>query len=166
MNSPYANVTPAIVNAIQLLAGVLGIIAVQKVTRFGLLVSSSCTLAVLNIFIAVTDFFDLPKYCLITMTAFMMPNGVGLSSVAWSYPSELVPASQGKYSSFVNWTCATMVAMIPPYVIQATPDSSAYPIFFFFAFYLVIAFVINLIVLPRIDRPLGEYENTLMLGKG
>ena len=156
MGSPYSNVTPAIVNTIQLIAGLMGIIAVQKVSRFGLLVSSSCTLAVLNIFIAVTDMLDLPLYCLITMTAFMMPNGVGLSSVAWSYPSELVPASQGKYSSFVNWMCATMVAMIPPYLIQVS-GGSAYPIFFFFALYLMVAFVINLSVLPRADRPIGEY---------
>lgn len=155
MKSPYANVTPAIINTIQLLAGLLGILTVQKVSRFRLLVASSCVLAVLNVFIAVTDLYDLPLNCLITMTAFMMPNGVGLSSVAWSYPSELVPPSQGKYSSLLNWTCSTMVAMIPPYVVQATPDQSAYPVFFFFAGYLVLAFFINLMVLPRVDRPIG-----------
>lgn len=122
MQSPYANVTPAIVNSIQLLAGVLGIIAVQKVSRFDLIMTACCLLAVLNLFIAITDYYDMPINCLITMTAFMMPNGVGLSSVAWSYPSELVPASQGKYSSFVNWTCSTMVAMIPPYIVQQMQD--------------------------------------------
>lgn len=84
--------------------------------------TACCLLAVLNLFIAITDYYDMPINCLITMTAFMMPNGVGLSSVAWSYPSELVPASQGKYSSFVNWTCSTMVAMIPPYIVQQMSD--------------------------------------------
>lgn len=122
MKSPYANVTPAIVNTIQLVAGLLGIIAVQKVSRFRLLVGSSCVLALLNMLIGITDYYNLPVSCLIAMAAFMMPNGVGLSSVAWSYPSELVPASQGKYSSFVNWMCSTMVAMIPPYIVQITPN--------------------------------------------
>jgi MFS transporter, SP family, arabinose:H+ symporter len=163
MDSPYANITPAVVNSIQLLAGLLGIIAVQKVSRFSLLVTSCCVLAILNVFIGITDLYDLPLECLITMTAFMMPCGVGLSSVAWSYPSELVPASQGKYSSFVNWTCSTMVAVIPPYVVAATSVRNAYPVFFFFAFYLVIAFGINLSVLPRVDRPIGENERTFLI---
>lgn len=156
MDSPYANVTPAIVNAIQLLAGVVGIFAVQKVSRFTLLITSCSILAFLNVFIGLTDFYDMPIYCLITMSIFMIPNGIGLSSVAWSYPSELVPASQGKYSSFLNWTCSTMVAMIPPYVVKANEDGSAYMVFFFFAFYLVVAFVVNMSLLPKIDRPIGE----------
>ena len=87
MDSPYANVTPAIVNFIQLIAGVLGMYAVQRVSRFKLIVTSCGVLAILNVFIAITDVYDLGIECLITMAAFMMPNGVGLSSVAWSYPS-------------------------------------------------------------------------------
>lgn len=58
MDSPYANVTPAIVNCIQLLAGLIGILAVTRVSRFQLILSSCCILAVLNVFIAVTDLFD------------------------------------------------------------------------------------------------------------
>ena len=105
-----------------------------------------------NIFIGLMDYYELSVQCLIAMTVFMLPNGICLSSVAWSYPSELVPASQGKYSSLLNWTCSTVVAMIPPYVVAATPSDSAYPIFFFFAFYLLLALIFNLRTLPRTDR--------------
>ena len=86
------------------------------------------------------------------MTIFMFPNGIGLSSVAWCYPSELVPPSQGKYSSLLNWTCSTMVAMIPPYIVAATPRESAYPIFFFFCLYLLFALIVILKILPRTDK--------------
>lgn len=119
MDSPYANVTPAIVNGIQLISGIVGIFAVQHVSRYKLLISSCCILTFLNVFIGLTDLYNMPVECLITMSIFMIPNGIGLSSVAWSYPSELVPASQGKYSSFLNWTCSTLVAMIPPYITRA-----------------------------------------------
>jgi MFS family permease len=162
MDSPYANVTPAIVNSIQLLAGLVGIVVVQKVSRSKLLVSSCCLLALLNVGIGLTDLYDMPIYCLLAMTLFMIPNGIGLSSVAWSYPSELVPASQGKYSSFLNWTCSTMVAMVPPYIVKSTPNEGAYPVFLFFAFYLIVAFLINLSLLSKISRPKDESEHTLL----
>lgn len=56
LKSPYADVTPAIVNTTQLIAGLLGIIAVQKVSRFRLIMGSSCVLALLNMLIAITDY--------------------------------------------------------------------------------------------------------------
>ena len=111
-----------------------------------------CLVFFFNIIIAITDYFELPVQCIAAMAAFMLPNGICLSSVAWCYPSELVPPSQGKYSSLLNWTCSTFVAMVPPYIVALTPDDSAYPIFFFFALYLIIAFVINLRILPRTNR--------------
>ena len=57
LDSPYANIAPAIVNGIQLIAGLMGLIAVQKVARFDLLVFCSCLSAVLNVLIAVTDYY-------------------------------------------------------------------------------------------------------------
>ena len=152
LDSPYADMSPAIINGIQLAAGIIGIYTVQRFARFHLLMTGCCLLLVLNICIAVTDYYELPVECLISMTLFMLPNGICLSSVAWCYPSELVAPSQGKYSSFLNWVCSTMVAMIPPYIVAATPRESAYPIFFFFTGYLLVAIVINLRILPRTNR--------------
>ena len=86
------------------------------------------------------------------MTAFMLPNGICLSSVAWCYPSELVPASQGKYSSLVNWTCSTIVAMVPPYIVAITPRDSAFYIFLFFTVYLIFAIIVNFRILPKTNR--------------
>jgi len=149
LESPFANVTPVIVNGIQLIASLLGIIFVQKVDRFNLLLTSSFLLAILSTFIAVTDFLSLPVLCLITMAAFMLPNGAGLSSVAWSYPSELAQPSQGKYASLVNWTASTIVAMVPPFVTRSIPDNNAYPIFFFFSLYLFLSVAVTLKYVPQ-----------------
>ena len=100
------------------------------------------------------------------MTGFMLPNGICLSSVAWCYPSELVPASQGKYSSLLNWTCSTIVAMVPPYIVAVTPRDSAYPIFFFFTGYLLLAIYINYRILPKTNR-FGKtaYTNASLVDK-
>jgi MFS family permease len=152
LESPFANVSPAIINGIQLLAGIMGIYTVQRYGRFELMTAGIVLLAILNVVIGVTDMYEMPVECLIAMTVFMLPNGVGLSSVAWSYPSELVPPSQGKYSSLLNWACSALVAIVPPYVVGLVSNKSAYSIFFFFAFYLVIAFFVNLRYVPRTDR--------------
>ena len=57
LDSPYADMSPAIINGIQLIAGVIGIITVQKFARFHLITIGCCCLAVLNVFIAITDYF-------------------------------------------------------------------------------------------------------------
>jgi hypothetical protein len=68
----------------------------------------------------------------------MIPCGGGVNSIVYSFPSELVAASQGKYSSAVSWMASAMVSLIPPFVVSATPDNLAYPMFFFFALYLAV----------------------------
>lgn len=60
MNSPYANITPAIVNGIQLISGIFGIFAVQHVSRYKLLIVSCSILAFLNVFIGITDLYNMP----------------------------------------------------------------------------------------------------------
>lgn len=87
LESSYADITPVIVNGIQMIASLIGIITVQKVDRFKLILSSTFLLAILSALIGLTDYFNLPILCIITMAAFMIPNGAGLSSVAWCYPS-------------------------------------------------------------------------------
>jgi hypothetical protein len=146
----YADVTPVIVNGIQMVASLLGIVCVQRVDRFTLILSSSCLLAVLSALIGVTDYLGLPILCIVTMAAFMMPSGAGLSSVAWSYPSELAQPSQGKYASLVNWTAATIVSMVPPFITRTIQDNNAYPIFFFFSLYLLISVGLTIRYLPKV----------------
>ena len=115
----YADITPVLVNGIQMIASLIGIVCVQKVDRFRLILSSSIVMAVLNALIGATDYLGFPILCIITMAAFMIPSGAGLSSVAWCYPSELAEPSQGKYASLVNWIAATIVTMVPPFITRS-----------------------------------------------
>ena len=57
LESPYADMSPAIINGIQLVAGIIGIITVQKFARFHLITIGCCLLVVFNTLIAVTDYF-------------------------------------------------------------------------------------------------------------
>ena len=57
LESPYADMSPAIINGIQLVAGVIGIYTVQKFARYHLIMLGCCSLTLFNIFIAITDYF-------------------------------------------------------------------------------------------------------------
>lgn len=160
LGSTLADIAPVVINGIQLISGIIGIFTVQYVDRYRLLLSSTLLLAILNFFIGITDVLEMPLYCLITMTAFMVPNGAGMSSVAWSYPSELVPASQGKYGSFVNWTGSTIVAMVPPFIVRSMKDNSAYPVFFFFSVFLFLSAAVIIKLMPKIDPSIQHSKLT------
>lgn len=57
LESPYADMSPAIINGIQLVAGIIGIYTVQRFARFHLLMTGCCLLVVFNVCIAVTDYY-------------------------------------------------------------------------------------------------------------
>jgi len=82
------------------------------------------------------------------MALFMIPCGGGLNAIVYTYPSELVAANLGKYTSAMSWVASALVTIVPPYVVAAMPGNLAYPMFFFFAFYLAIVSFINLRLLP------------------
>lgn len=92
----------------------------------------------------------------------MIPCGAGLSTVVYSYPSELVVAQQGKYTGAVSWLANAIVNIVPPYIVEVMPDKLAYPMFFFFAFYLGIVTVINFKLLPLAEniKKKTEYKPT------
>lgn len=146
LGSSLADQSPVIINSIQLVAGVVGIFLVGRCHRRSMLIVSTCLLCGLNVMIGVADLMEKPTFLLVSMTLFMVPCGAGLTSIVWSYPSELVNTQQGKYASLVSWTGSALVTILPPYIIREMPGNNAYPIFFFFAFYLLIAEILNLTV--------------------
>jgi hypothetical protein len=110
---------------------------------------STIVLAVLTFAIGTADLLENSIFLLTTMSIFMVPCGAGLTSVIWSYPSELVGPAHGKYSSLLSWTGAALVTTIPPYVVKTVPGNNAFPIFYFFAVYLCLASLINFYLLER-----------------
>jgi len=100
------------------------------------------------------------------MTIFMIPCGASLTSVAWSYPNELIQTSKSKFPSLISWAGSTLVTTIPPYIVAVVPGNNAYPIFFFFTGYLVLAAVFNYFMLVEIThykKNVMEMSNREML---
>lgn len=116
-----------------------------------MIVYSTLSLAVVTLVIGIVDLLQLPIPTLVSMTIFMFPCGAFFNSVLWSYPSELASAARGKYASMMNWIGTALVTLIPPYILKAMPNRSAYPIFFFFSAYLVFGAVLNRYVLISVE---------------
>jgi MFS family permease len=146
-----ADETPVIVNSVQLASGIIGIFLVSRLPRRRMIVYSTLSLAVINLAIGIVDIFQLAVPTLVSMTIFMVPCGALFNSVLWSYPSELATAARGKYASMMNWVGTAVVSMVPPYILKAMPNRSAYPIFFFFSAYLVFGAVVNRYVLISVE---------------
>jgi len=85
------------------------------------------------------------------MYIFMVPCGAALNSIVYAFPSELVAPNQGKYTSAVSWMASATVSIVPPFVVSASPQNLAYPMFFFFALYLGVVSFINLKLLPQAE---------------
>ena len=135
----------------QLFAGLIGIGLVTRLKRRFMVIFSNIALACLTLAIAVADLYGNSALCLAFMTLFMIPCGACLTSVIWSYPSELASKERGKYSSFLSWTGAAVMTLVPPYILKAMPNNAAYPIFFFFSLYLCISFIVNYLVLIEVE---------------
>lgn len=87
--SPLADDSPVIINGVQLFAGLIGIGLVTRLKRRFMVIFSNIALAFLTLAIAVSDLYGNSALCLAFMTLFMIPCGACLTSVIWSYPSEL-----------------------------------------------------------------------------
>ncbi len=151
LGSSLANETPLIVNSVQLASAMAGVFLANRLHKRRTIVYSTLSLAVINIIIAVVDIYRLALPSLIFMALFMVPCGAFFNSILWSYPSELASAAKGKYSSFLNWLGAAIVSLVPPYILNAMPNRAAYPIFFFFAAYLIFGAVVNRYVLMDVE---------------
>jgi hypothetical protein len=44
--------------------------------------------------------------------------------------------------NITGWVCLTIVTMIPPLVVGAMPDNNAYPLFIFFGYYGIAAYIL------------------------
>lgn len=89
LKSPLADDSPVIINGVQLFAGIIGVGLVTRLKRRFMVIFSNIALALLTLAIAVSDLYGNSALCLAFMTLFMIPCGACLTSVIWSYPSEL-----------------------------------------------------------------------------
>ena len=145
--SAYA---PFIINGVQFISGLAGIYLIRKFKRKYMLIYSTFFMCVFNLLTGCADIEDEAELVLISMTLFMIPCGAGFQPITWYYGNELVGPDRGRICTFINWFASALVIFIPPYVTAATPDNKAYPIFFFFAAYLVFSFYTYSFVLQEV----------------
>ena len=73
-----------------------------------------------------------------------------MTSVAWTYPAELATPGLEKYAAVVSMGGTATISIVPPMILLAMGDDyAAYPIFFFFALYLLVAAILNPYFIPR-----------------
>jgi hypothetical protein len=141
--------TPLFINTVQMVANLIGILLVHKYSRSLLLIWSSWLCGIINIIIGIANILQLSFLCFFMMIIFMIPCGGGLNPVAYSIPPEIVFSGSGRYSTVVSWSAIALITIIPPFVSDAIPNGLAYPMFFFFAFYMGVSIFINLfLILP------------------
>lgn len=74
------------------------------------------------------------------MCLYMAVYGCAFVSPVWSYPSEIVPASQFLLPNIVHWIALAISTLIPPLVTAALPHNNSYPVFLFFGAYSIFGF--------------------------
>lgn len=134
---------------LQMVGGLVGILLVNCIPRFYLITFSTFVALLMNIVLAVGSILEEPVMSFSTICVFMFLEGSSLTSVAWSYPSELCTPSIERYASFTSMAGTTLVTILPPFIVANVEEHEGYPIFFFFAVYLILACILNYNLLPR-----------------
>lgn len=136
-------------NTLQVLGGLVGIAMVTTFSRYYMVTIATIVALFCNVLLGVGSILEWSLPSLLIICAFMFIEGSMLTSVAWFYPVEICSPRMVKYSSLMSMAGTTVVTVVPPFVVAAIPGHEAYPIFFFFAAYLLIAAVLNVNILPR-----------------
>lgn len=68
--------------------------------------------------------------------------GSCILTVCYSYPSEVMAPHMAVYPNILNWIALTLVTSVPPIIVGIMPDNNAYPLFFFFGGYSIIASIV------------------------
>jgi hypothetical protein len=76
------------------------------------------------------------------MSINMALYGSCILTVCYSYPSEVMAPHMAVYPNILNWIALTLVTSVPPIIVGIMPDNNAYPLFFFFGGYSIIASIV------------------------
>lgn len=89
--------------------------------------------------IAMMNYVILPSEMI--MCIYMAVYGASFISPIWSYPSEVIPASQALVPNVVHWLALAISTLVPPVITGIMPGNNAYPVFLFFGVYGIIGFI-------------------------
>jgi MFS family permease len=120
----------------------IGLIWVQKyLGKRPLFLISITLMSILNIALVLAMIFEKVLPSLMIMCIFMVVYGGSFISPIWSYPSEIIPASQALLPNIMHWLALAISTLIPPAITGIMPNSNPYPVFIFFGIYGFISMI-------------------------
>lgn len=124
-----------IINSIQLVATAISTFWLgNKFGRRPLYLSSGIIFALSSFLVTIGYLVKVNALIVIFMVVYMIFFGLLFAPVSWSYPSEIVPASQSAIAVVFTWVALAFTTIIPPIIMQEM-NQDAYPIFLFFGIY-------------------------------
>ena len=99
-------------------------------------------MGVFSLAIAITLIEQVEVAILLFMSIYMALYGANILTVCYSYPSEVMAPQMAVYPNIFNWIALTIVTSVPPVIVGIMPDNNAYPLFFFFGGYGIIATIV------------------------
>lgn len=130
------------INLVQFLFVIVGLIWVKN--HFGkrtLFLFSIPVLSALNLALSTSMYFEEVFSAKVIMCLYMAIYGGAFISPIWSYPSEIIPASEAVIPNVAHWLALATSTLIPPIVAGMMPNDNPYPVFVFFGLYGFLSFI-------------------------
>lgn len=141
-NKNLGQYTSLIINLIQLLFIIIGIVFVQKyVGKRPLFLFSIIVMSLINLGLSIAMIHEHILSSMMLMILFMMIYGGSFISPVWSYPSEIIPASKALIPNIIHWLGLSITTLIPPLVTGAMPHNNPYPVFIVLGVYGLLSFI-------------------------
>lgn len=140
INYGLGKYTSLIINSIQLVSVIIGLFFISSlIGKKPLFLLSIPLIALMNFALVVAMIYEQVLALLIIMCFFMAIYGAGFLSPIWSYPSEIIPASQALPSNILHWVTLALCLLVPP-LVSGFNNNNPYPVFIFFGIYGIIGF--------------------------
>lgn len=126
---------------VQFISVLFGLIYVQSVMgKKSLFLISIPILSLLNLALVVAMIYEQVLSILMILCIYMAVYGAGFINPIWSYPSEIIPASESLPSNIVQWISLALCMLVPPLIEGIMPKNNPYPAFIFFGLYGFLGF--------------------------
>lgn len=133
--------TPLIINAVQFIFVLIGLVYIQQIAgKRPLFLISIASLAILNLALSVAMAYENIIISLMIMCIYMVIYGASFISPIWAYPSEILPASKSLCPNILHWLSLSISTLVPPIVAGMMPNNNSYPVFIFFGLYCLFGF--------------------------
>lgn len=141
LNYGLGKYTSLIINSIQLLSVFIGLFVISSyMGKKPLFLMSLPLIALMNFALVIAMIYEQVLSLIIIMSLFMAIYGAGFLSPIWSYPSEIIPASQSLPSNILHWVTLALCMLVPP-LVSGFNKGNPFPVFIFFGIYGIIGFI-------------------------